>query len=143
MIGIGIRFLGLAMLIGRPNSTAPLDLKPGQFLLTVTYEIQGQVSRSNTSSRCIAASDLDNPEKVFNDRVLAGPNTEESCTVKNLKNADGRISYDADCLNRLTHVNATLQSTEFSVVRHVKPKSSRGVSFKTTLTAKRTGDCRR
>jgi hypothetical protein len=141
---IGSRFLAGALLIVPLGSAwaTPLDLTPGKFLLTVTYEIQGQQpGKPNTSSRCIAASDLDNPEKIFNDRAFAGFKADESCTVKNLKNADGRISYDADCSNRVAHVEGTLLNAEFSVVRDVKPKSSRGVSLKLTLTGKRTGDC--
>jgi hypothetical protein len=133
-----------ALLMGLLGSAmaTPLGLKPGKFLLTITSEIQGQQpGRSSASSRCIAASDLDNPEKVFNDRVFAGFKADESCTVKNLKNEDGKISYDADCSNRLAHVEGTLSSTEFSVVRDIKPKSSRGVSLKITLTGKREGEC--
>ncbi len=121
---------------------ATVDLTPGKYAFTITYEVQDQrQDESRTGTRCIAPSDLDNPEKIFNDRMLAGSKSEDSCAVKDLKSGDGTISYDADCQNRLVHVEGTVGSTEFSVIREVKPKASKGVSLKLTLRGKRTGDC--
>ncbi|HUJ32184.1 MAG TPA: DUF3617 family protein [Candidatus Acidoferrum sp.] len=138
-------WLFATLLLGVSTSlatAATVDLKPGKYDFSVTYEIQGQEpGPPKTGPRCIVPDDLDNPEKVFNDRMAAGFTADESCTVKNFKNANGRISYDADCSNRIAHVEGTVAQTEFSVVRDVKPKSGRGVSLKLTVAGKRTGDC--
>ena len=126
------------------TTAANIDLKPGEYTLTVSYQVQDQrQNESRTGTRCIALDDLDNPEKIFNDRMLAGNSQDADCVVRDLRSGDGQISYDADCQNRFVHVQGTIGNTEFSVVREVKPKASREVSMKVTLRGKRTGDCRK
>lgn len=132
----------VAGLFGGGAATANVDLKPGKYALTITYEVQNQrQNESRSGTRCITPHDLDNPEKIFSDRVTVRPEQEESCSVKQLRNIGGRISYDAECSNRMVHVEGNLSATEFSVVRTVKPKASQGVSLKFTVTGRRTGGC--
>ncbi|HKF51904.1 MAG TPA: DUF3617 family protein [Candidatus Acidoferrales bacterium] len=140
---VSLLFVTVILAISAPLTTAAtVELKPGKYAFTVTYEVQDQrQNESRTGARCIVTADLDNPEKIFNDRLLASDKSEESCTVSGLQSGGGRISYDADCQNRLVHVEGTIANTEFSVVREVKPKASHGVSLKLTLMGKRTGDC--
>jgi len=131
-----------AVLCGSVAAAANVDLKPGKYALTITYEVQNQrQNESRSGTRCISPRDLDNPEKIFSDRVTARPKQEESCSVKQLRNTGGKISYDAECSNRMVHVEGNLSGTEFSVVRTVKPKASEGVFLKFTVTGRRTGDC--
>lgn len=123
-------------------AAANVDLKPGKYALTVTYEVQNQrQNESRSGTRCITPHDLDNPEKIFSDWVTVRPKQEESCSVKQLRNIGGRISYDAECSNRTVHVEGNLSATEFSVVRTVKAKASQGVSLKFTVRGRRTGGC--
>ena len=123
-------------------AAANVKLKPGKYALTITYEVQDQrQSESGNATRCITPEDLDNPEEIFNDRIAGSPKQKVSCSVRDLKNAGGKISYDADCSNRTVHVEGTLSSTEFSVVRTVKPKASQDVPLKFTVRGKRLGDC--
>src|SRR6185437_9751202 len=132
----------VAVLCGGVAAAANADLKPGKYALTITYEVQNQrQNESRSGTRCITLRDLDNPEKIFNDRVTAQPKQEESCSVKQLRSIGGKISYDAECSNRIVHVEGNLSGTEFSVVRTVKPKASQGVSLKFTVRGRRTGDC--
>lgn len=134
--------IAVAGLFGSVAAPANVDLKPGQYALTITYEVQNQrQNESRSGTRCITAHDLDNPEKIFSDRVTVRPKQEESCSVKQLRNIGGKISYDAECSNRMVHVEGNLSATEFSVVRTVKPKTSQGVSLKFTVRGTRTGDC--
>lgn len=115
-------------------AAANVDLKPGKYALTITYEVQNQrQNESRSDTRCITLRDLDNPERIFSDRVTARPKQEESCSVKQLRSIGGKISYDAECSNRMVHVEGNLNGTEFSVVRTVKPKASQGVSLKFTV----------
>lgn len=119
-----------------------LELKPGQYALTITYEVQDQrQNESRSITRCITPQDLSSPERIFNDRIAAAPKKEDECAVKDLSSTDRKVSYDAECSNRLVHVEGNLSGTEFSVVRTVKPKASQGVSLKFTVRGRRTGDC--
>ncbi|MHB8411751.1 MAG: DUF3617 domain-containing protein [Candidatus Acidiferrales bacterium] len=134
--------VALASLFGALAAAARLDLKPGKYALTITYEVQDQrQNESRSATRCITPRDLSNPEKIFNDRIAAAPKKEEACAVKDLSSAGGKISYDAECSNRTVHVEGNLSGTGFSVVRTVKPKASQGVSLKFTVRGRRMGDC--
>ena len=127
---------------GALAAAANVDLKPGKYTVTITSEVQDQrQNESRSATRCIRARDLDNPEKVFSDQTAAEGN-EGRCSVKDLKNAGGKISYDADCSNRTVHVEGTVSATGFSVLRTVTPKASRGVTLKFTVRGMRTGVCR-
>jgi len=134
--------IAVAGLFGGLAAAASVQLKPGKYALTITYEVQNQrQNESQSGTRCITLRDLDNPERIFSDRVTVRPKQEESCSVKQLRNIGGKISYDAECSNRTVHVEGNLSGTEFSVVRTVKPKASEGVSLKFTVRGRRTGDC--
>lgn len=127
---------------GAAGAAANLGLKPGKYTVTITYQVQDQrQSQSRSSTRCVTQQDLGNPEKIFNDQVVATPKEKDACSVKDLKSADGKISYDAECVNRTVHVEGILSGTEFAVVRTVKPEASEGVSLKFTVKGTRTGDC--
>lgn len=119
---------------------AMVELKPGKFAVTITYAVQDKrQNESRSATRCIRQRDLDSPEKIFNDRIVA--TTEGECSVKDLKSAAGKISYDAECSNRTVHVEGNVSETGFAVVRTVRPRASQGVSLKFTVTGRRTGDC--
>jgi Protein of unknown function (DUF3617) len=125
-------------------SVAGLHVRPGEYKVTIIYEIQGQTQGvSQNLSRCIGQDDLTNPERIFSDRASDGSKPDTSCAVKNLKYNGVMLSYDDDCLNRLAHVKGTLHNSEFHVVREIRTKHGWGVSFRLTLTGKRTGDCTR
>ena len=119
-----------------------VDLRPGKYAFTVTYEVQGErQNESRTAMRCIRQSDLSDPENVFTDRMSTAPKQEEACSVRNMKNADGKISYDADCSNRSVHVEGTLGPAEFAVVRTVRPRGNQSAVLRLIIRATRTRDC--
>ncbi|MFZ0212864.1 MAG: hypothetical protein WAL55_09155, partial [Candidatus Acidiferrales bacterium] len=67
-------------------ATPSVELRPGKYVLTITYEVQEQrQNQSRTAARCVRPRDLANPEEIFNDRTDAQEEKEESCAVKNLK----------------------------------------------------------
>jgi hypothetical protein len=135
-------FAAVPSLLAVSNATAKVDLRPGKFEFTITYEIQGEQSAaSKTAARCVTPEQLDNPEEIFTDSAVDKHKSNASCKVENLKDSGEKISYDADCSNRLVHVEGTVSGTEFLVVRNVKPKASKGVSLKLVLRGRRTGDC--
>lgn len=121
-----------------------LPLQPGQYAVTVTYEVQEQrQNEPRSATRCIVFRDLDNPERIFDDRMSSSATTEEFCSLRDLRIFGGKISYDADCSNRFVHVTGTIGGTNFSVVRNVRPKGSEKVSLKLTVRGIRTGECSR
>ncbi|MGB7022740.1 MAG: DUF3617 family protein [Candidatus Acidiferrales bacterium] len=141
-IAVVIALAGLFGAHAASGAGVNLKLKPGKYALTITYEVQDQrQNESRNVTRCITPQDLSSPEKIFNDRIAAAPKKEDACAVKDLSSTGGKVSYDAECSNRLVHVEGNLSRTEFSVVRTVKPKASQGVSLKFTVRGRRTGDC--
>ena len=132
----------LAGIFGAPSSAPSLELNPGKYAVTVTYEVQEQrQNEPRTATRCIATRDLSEPEKIFNDQTSTSPGSSETCSVRNWKSANQQISYDADCSNRTVHVQGHVSPTGFLVVRTVRPKASARVSLKLTVRGIRTGDC--
>ena len=119
-----------------------VDLRPGKYAFTVTYEVQGErQNESRTATRCIRQGDLSDPENVFTDQAAARTKQEGACSVRNMKSADGKISYDADCANRSVHVEGTLGPAEFAVVRTVRPRGNQNAVLRLTIRATRTRDC--
>ncbi|HEV2616996.1 MAG TPA: DUF3617 family protein [Candidatus Acidoferrales bacterium] len=122
---------------------AKVDLRPGRYAFTVTYEVQGErQNESRTAMRCLRQGDLGDPENIFTDRIAGPAKQEETCSVHALKSADGKISYDADCSNRTVHVEGNLNDVGFMVVRTVTPKANARVSLKFTVRGKWLGNCR-
>lgn len=119
-----------------------VDLKPGRYEITVTYEVQHErQNQSRTAVRCIRPVDLESPERVFNDRTDSAPKPGEICTVKGLRSSAGKISYDADCSNRTVHVEGSVDALGFSVVRTVRPRAGQTVPLKFMIRGRRTGNC--
>lgn len=133
----------LAGLFGASAFCAQVPLKPGQYAMTVTYQVQNErQNQMRSGTRCVTASDLENPEAIFSDEITRLQTDETKCSVGNWKNTGGRISYDAECSNRTVHVEGSLSETQFSVVRTVTPKTSPKVLLKFFVTGRRTGDCK-
>lgn len=133
---------GLLATVSTLAASPNLKLEPGRYVVTVTYEVQEQRQNApRTTTRCITRRDLNDPEKIFNDQTSSPAQNAEACSVKSLKTANRSVSYEADCANRTVHVQGTLGSDGFSVVRTVTPKGNQGVSLKFTVRGERTGDC--
>lgn len=134
--------IAMACLLTTVATARSVDLKPGRYEVTVSYEVQHErQNQSQTAAKCIRPPDLGSPERIFNDRVDDVPNLEEACRVKDFKSGSGKISYDAECSNRMVHVEGTVGEAEFAVVRTVMPRTGQAVPLKFMIRGKRTGDC--
>lgn len=123
-------------------SARGVDLKPGRYEVTISYEVQHErQNQSEKTARCIRPPDLENPERIFNDRTDSAPSPGTVCTVRDFKSSAGKISYDAECSNRTVHVEGTVEESGFSVVRSVTPRAGQAVPLKFTIRGRRTGDC--
>lgn len=136
--GIFLLFMACGVAVAVGNG---VGLKPGRYDVTTTMSLSGKSMSPNTKSRCIAASDLQDPERIFNERFLDGFKPESKCSEHNVKINGSKVSYDEDCPNRSVHVDATVSETGYSAVRSVTPKSPRALPFTYKISAKRTGDC--
>lgn len=134
----------LAALFTTLAGAASMDLKPGEYAMTITYEVQDQrQTETRTMVRCITQSDLQNPETIFTDQAFTGNKEQDACLVKDLRKAGTQISYEADCSNRGAHVKGNVSASDFSVTRTVTPKTGEGISLRFIIRGRRTGDCRR
>lgn len=123
-----------------------IALAPGRYAVTTVMTLNGNKMAPNTKSRCITKDDLQDPERLFNERFLDGFKPDPNCTEHNVKISADKASYDEECAKpemsaRTVHVEATFSDTAYSVARSVKPKSPRAMPFVYTISAKRTGDC--
>jgi Protein of unknown function (DUF3617) len=122
----------------------PLNLAPGRYNFTVTYELNGHPSGgANKQTRCLTPADIRNPERVFNDRLLATFKDTAACTVRNFKTTGSAIAYDANCGVRTAHVEGTVHAADFSIVREIQSKSAPMEPLTVRIAAKRVGQCKR
>lgn len=134
----------LANLFTTLAAAASINLKPGIYALTVTYEVQDQrQTETRTMVRCITQRDLQNPEMIFTDQALKEKQESDACLVKDLRITGGQVSYDAYCSNRGVHVEGNVNGSGFSITRTVKAKTGEGISLKFIIRGRRIGDCRR
>lgn len=134
--------IAMACALATIASARSVDLKPGRYEVTVTYEVQHErQNQSQTTARCIRPPDLGMPERIFNDRPGYAPGPEELCRVKDFKSGTGKISYDAECSNRRVHVEGTVDESGFSVIRTVTPRTGQAVPLEFMIRGRRTGDC--
>ena len=127
-----------AAFAGTPN----LNLKPGKYVVKITYEVQDQRQNElRTTTRCITRRDLDDPERILNEQTSAPAESVKTCSVRNLRSTNRQISYDADCANRTVHVDGNVSGNRFSVVRAIIPKRNKAVSLRFTVRGRRTDDC--
>jgi Protein of unknown function (DUF3617) len=108
--------------------------------INAAWVLQGQSRPAAPAQSCLRPEDLDNPERVFNVSTVRDA---RNCSIKNLAYAGGKISYDADCGQLLTHVEGTYNESGYSVTRTLglNGKTSKA-SSQIKLDAKRTGECK-
>lgn len=141
MVGLITFAAGTSGLLGIPGGPI-LELKPGRYTVTITYEVQNQrQNEPRIAMRCITAEDLGDPEMVFSAQAAPPQRKGEECSVKKFRSSNQVLSYEAECPNRTVHVEGTLNADGFSVVRSVTPKGNETVLLKFAVRGRRTGDC--
>jgi len=137
----GILFLApIPLVVSALGAVADDGPKPGNYEVNAVWILEGQSRPAAPAQSCLNRKDLNNPERVFN---LSTVRDARNCTITNLVYADGKISYDVDCGQLLTHVKGTYTETGYSVIRTLGVKGNpTNTSSQIKLDAKRTGDCR-
>jgi len=120
-----------------------IGMKPGLYEVRTALQMVGGRRREESipARRCITATELKNPEAVFNDRVLERFKPDPKCSTKNLTVSAGKASYELACDDRSVHVTATYNDTHFEVVRDVKPGNTDAIPFISTLSGQRVSGC--
>lgn len=114
--------------------------KPGNYEVSAVWLIQGMSRPAAPAQSCLNEADLNDPERVFNVSTVRDA---RNCSVKNLAYANGKISYDVDCGELLTHVEGTYTENGYSVIRTLGLNGRRSAaSSQIKLDAKRTGECK-
>ena len=125
------------------SPTAPVALQPGEYQVTAVSIISNEPKgKPDSASRCLTATELANPEAVFNNRFMAHFKPDATCTIKNLDLTPSHVRYSTDCKYSTVDVTGTLTATSYSVVRKAKPKGGSGPEVETKLDGKRVGSCR-
>jgi hypothetical protein len=114
--------------------------KPGNYEVKAVWLVAGQSRPAAPAQSCLNQEDLSDPERVFNVSTVRDA---RNCSVKNLAYNNGKISYDVDCGELLTHVEGSYTESGYSVIRTLglngRPSAA---SSQIKLDAKRTGECK-
>ncbi len=120
-----------------PALATQLPIKPGKYEVTVTMRV-GSNENASTRTRCVIATDLDDPELVFTQdesaRKLA-----RTWKLTGLSLGNERIAYTVtpDGLPAAA-VKGTVSATAFDVERRVT-----GFNGATRIVGRRVGDCKK
>lgn len=118
-----------------------LPLTPGFYDVTATMSVSGKPEHRD---RCVTPDHVTSPEAVLNYAFARKFTPLPDHKVVNYSVQGEHLSYDVETPHSLIHVEGTMSTTEFSVVRTNKSKSGKTlpVPITLTLTGKRTGDCK-
>lgn len=111
-----------------PAETVPLT--PGYYEVVVSGAPGG-----------VTAEHVADPDSVFNYAFAKPYKPFPDHKVINYAAQGGAISYDVETSFTTTHVEGTMSSSEFSIVRTTKAKSGKGTAVTMKLDGKRTRDC--
>ncbi|UVT15047.1 MAG: hypothetical protein H8K04_14630 [Nitrospira sp.] len=119
-----------------PAETAPLT--PGYYEVVVSGAPGGG---TQTRKRCVTVEHVADPDSVFNYAFAKPYKPFPDHKVINYASQGGAISYDVETSFTTTHVEGTVSSSEFSIVRTTKAKSGKSTAVTMKLDGKRTRDC--
>ena len=131
------------LLSSLPVFADPLPLKPGKYEVVSTIGNKaGNLGEPKKTTRCLRAAEMQNPDYVFNARLIDAYKPDPSCKAGDVAVRDGKMSYTSDCKFEKVLVEGGASETAYSVTRTAKSKASGGVTLKSTLEGRRIGECR-
>ena len=114
--------------------------QPGNYEVNAAWIVLGQSRPAAPAQSCLNQEDLNNPERVFNVSTVRDA---RNCSINSLVYVGGKISYDVDCGQLITHVEGSYSETGYSVMRTLELSGRpSAVSTQIKLDAKRTGECK-
>ncbi|MGC4097269.1 MAG: hypothetical protein QM706_09150 [Nitrospira sp.] len=115
-----------------------VPLTPGYYEVVVSGSPGGG---TQTRKRCVTTEHVADPDSVFNYAFAKPYKPFPGHHVVNNASQGDTISYDVETSFTTTHVEGTVSSSEFSIVRTTKAKSGKGTPVMMKLDGKRTRDC--
>ena len=132
-----------ALVVAAPAGADPLPMKPGKYeVISVIGSKTGKPGEPKKTTRCLRAAGMENPDYVFNARVIDAYKPDATCKAGDVEIKDGKMAYTSDCKFEKVRVEGVASETAYAVTRTAKSKASGGVTLTSTLEAKRIGECR-
>ncbi len=125
-------------------SLAPLvyaqEMAPGLWELTAEMKMQGMNMPANKFTHCYTAKDVASGKQY-------GMDEKSKCTIANMKNAGGNVSYDMSCAadgSKMTgSVKGTMSATTFAFEQKMRMVPDQGMGeMHSLIKGRRTGDCK-
>jgi hypothetical protein len=125
-------------------SLAPLgfaqEMSPGLWELTTEMKMQGMNMPPNKFTHCYTAKDIASGKQY-------GMDEKSKCSINNMKNASGNISYDMVCAadgSKMTGtVKGTMSPTAFSFEQKLRMTPDQGMGeMQSFIKGRRLGDCK-
>ncbi len=118
------------------------SIKPGQYHIKVSYDMQGAAYKMPPTEmdRCISSSEAGDPKQLMS--------AEKTCTASNMKVEGNKVSYDIACHNAAGtesgHAEVNLGGDSYSSTLTLELNNPRlgHVRAITYTSGTRTGDCK-
>lgn len=117
------------------------EMSPGLWELTTEMKMQGMAMPPQKFTHCYTAQDLAAGKQY-------GMDEKSKCTIRNLKNVGGNISYEMTCEadgSKMTgSVKGTMSATAFSFEQKMRMTPDQGMGDMLSLIkGRRIGDCKK
>lgn len=117
------------------------EMKPGLWEIVTTMKMQGMQIPGGRFEHCYTAQDIASGKQYAMDE-------KSKCTISNMKNAGGNISYDMSCNveggGKMTgSVKGTMSQTAFTFEQKMRMTPDQGMGeMLSIIKARRLGDCK-
>jgi hypothetical protein len=116
------------------------EMSPGLWELATEMKMQGMAMPPNKFTHCYTAKDIASGKQY-------GMDEKSKCTINNMKNAGGNISYDMICAadgTKMTGtVKGTMSATAFAFEQKLRMTPDQGMGeMHSFIKGRRLGDCK-
>jgi hypothetical protein len=116
------------------------EMTPGLWELAAEMKMQGMAMPPNKFTHCYTAKDISSGKQY-------GMDEKSKCTISNMKNTGGNISYDMSCAadgSKMTgSVKGTMSATAFAFEQKLRMIPDQGMGeMQSFIKGRRLGDCK-
>jgi len=134
------RLLAAIALVSLASPLLAQEMSPGLWELTAEMKMQGMAMPPNKFTHCYTAKDIASGKQY-------GMDEKSKCTISNMKNAGGNISYDMTCAADGTKMTGTVKgmmsATAFAFEQKLRMMPDQGMGeMQSFIKGRRLGDCK-
>lgn len=134
------RLLASLVLLGLASPVLAQEMSPGLWELTAEMKMQGMAVPPNKFTHCYTAKDIASGKQY-------GMDEKSKCTISNMKNVGGNISYDMTCAadgSKMTGaVKGTMSATAFAFEQKLRMTPDQGMGeMQSFIKGRHLGDCK-